>query len=258
MGGKSKYRRKSNPMNNWGSLVATLVILYFLFCCVVLPLIDWLGGFWEILADIVEVIPFGEAWYWVALQIVSALTGQTAQNIAISGGLTFQYMISELAQGLFTVILYEASTTFLFGIMGLNDKGRWIKSKKLAVKMGMAVICACFAPGLINFIFSNLSNMSIGWQIFIPTLVSIILTGGGFVFFMLLLGLTVGQALIYVILKFILLGTVRLIGTYVFMMICLIGIQTHAFGMLAGGAAGFIVIVILMVGIELMADSLFT
>ena len=249
-------RKYFSSMNSLGSFIATLLFLYFLVSALVVPFINALGGIGEIITDLVELLPFGEAWYWIALQLINTISGQVVSNYPMAGNFSFSYLLNELCQGVFTVILYEAGCLLMSMIMGLEKKGRWIKLKDLAVKVGVAIIAACLAPALINYIFSGLPNMAQGWQIFISSLVTTILSLGGTAFFLFLYGLTLGNAALFVFLKFFVVGGLRLGGTYIFLMLFLLGCKNHLFSVAFRGLSGFLIVILLMSAIEMMLKPL--
>ena len=144
--------------------------------------------------------------------------------------------------------------------MGLNDpmnSGRWNGIKRIIVNITMAVIAACLAPALINWLFTNMGVLSQGWRTVISALVSTILLGGGVAFFVLLSGLAVGQSVIYVAVKFFIVGAVRLAGSYVFLMLLLLAWQNRVWTLFTGALSGFLAVMVLMAAVELMIDSMF-
>lgn len=263
MGNRSRYRKKSPyryPLNNFGSLFALIMFLLILYMVFIIPLMDSLGGMGEIITDLVELFPFGEASYAVAIGIINAIAGQGINYASIQGVFSFAYLMQELLEGIFTVIIYEASNLAMTRLMDLDDpnvRGIWNAAKRVVLSAGLAILAACFAPALINYIFSGMGAMSIGWKTVISSLVSIILVGGGIGFFLFLYSLTLGAALGYVLIKFLLTGGARLFVSYVCIFIFCIGIHLGLFSMIFGGFSSLLVITLLLAGIEKMIDSNF-
>lgn len=263
MGSRSRYREKSKyryPLNNFGSLFALIILFLILYTVVLVPLIDSLGGMGEIITDLVDIFPFGEGAYAVAIAIVNAIAGQGVNYAVIQGVFTFSYVMQELLEGIFTVIIYEAGTLALNKLMQLDDpdvRGVWNSIKRMVVSAGVAILAACFAPALINSIFSNMGILSNGWKTAISSLVSIILAGGGVAFFLFLYSLSFGAALGYVLLKFLVVGGLRLFGCYVFIFIFCLGIHNGMFYLIFTGSGGLLALTLALAALELMISSVF-
>lgn len=263
MSGRSRYREKSKyryPLNSMWSLLATILLLILIYTVLVLPFIESMGGMGEFITDLVELFPFGEVSCRLAIEIINAIAGQTVNYVSIKGVFTFSYVMQELLEGIFTVIIYEAMTKALIMAMQLDDpdvRGFWNSMKKVAVRMGVAIIAACLAPSLINFIFSHMGGMSNIWKTIISSLVSVILVGGGIMFFLFLYNLTFGEALGYVLLKFLVAGALRLTASYICIFIICFGIQYGLFSLIFGGASGLIGFALILAAIEMMIGAAF-
>lgn len=263
MGNRSRYREKSKyryPLNNFGSLFALIMLLLILYTVILAPLIDSLGGMGEIITDLVELFPFGEVSYRLAIEIINAVAGQGVNYASIHGVFSFSYVMQELLEGIFTVIIYEALTLALTKLMQLDDpdvRGIWNSLKRMVLSVGVAILAACFAPALINSIFSNMGSLSNGWKTAISSLMSIILMGGGISFFLFLYSLTFGTALGYVLLKFLAIGALRLTGSYICIFIFCLGIKNGMFSLIFAGSSGLLGLTLVLAGIELMISSAF-
>lgn len=251
--------RPFNPsiMKSPVSFVATLLVLYFAVPLIVFPFINALGGIGEIVTDLIELLPFGHLHYWLAVEIINSIAGQAVNYSAIGGVFTVGYVVQELAEGIFTVIIYEAGCKLFEIIMGLDQDAGWIKLKRMAVNIAVAIVSACLAPALINFIFSNMGSFSTGWKVAISSLVSTILLGGAVGFFLFLKGLSIGAAIAFVALKFVAVGFVRLALSYVCIFLILLCAQNGIFAGLIGGVSGLLGVALILAGIELMISSAF-
>lgn len=255
--------RRSNKryiLNSPLSLLSTILVAMVIVPMVVLPFVEALGGVDEIIIDLVGILPFGDVWYAAAVLVGNSILDQVVNVYSLKGVFTVSYVIQELSEGIFTVIIYEALRLLVMIPMGLNDpmnKGRWNGIKRIIVNITMAVIAACLAPALINWLFTNMGVLSQGWRTVISALVSTILLGGGVAFFVLLSGLAVGQSVIYVAVKFFIVGAVRLAGSYVFLMLLLLAWQNRVWTLFTGALSGFLAVMVLMAAVELMIDSMF-
>ena len=247
-------------LNSPISLLATILMFVILVPVVVLPFVNALGGFEEIITDLIELLPFGHAFHHIAIIIVNSITGQIVNYSSIQGVFTFSYVVQELAEGNFTVIIYEAlylATSMVMGLAGEDKRGRWNGMKRLAAKVAMAVIAACLAPALINWTFANLNVLSNGWQTFLSGVISAILLGGGGWFFVTLFSAkAVGAVIAFVLLKFLVVGFLRLVFSYVFLFVLLIGLEQGTFLLMLSGMSGFLGVMLALAGIELMVDAI--
>lgn len=252
-------RAKKYTLNSPLSLLSTILLGIFIIPVVVFPFINALGGIGEIITDLVELLPFGEGFYAIAVLIVNSMAGQAVNFHDIQGVFTLSYLVQELAEGIFTIIIYEALCLGSFMLMGLdsNTGGRWNGMKRTVVNVVMAVIAACLAPALINWTFSNMQGFTISGKIIWSAVVSIILMGGGVAFFVFLSGFTIAKSLVFVALKFLLIGALRLSGSYICLLVLLFGFEQGLWELIIGGLSGFLGIALILCAIELMLDSIF-
>ena len=169
------------------------------------------------------------------------------------------YIIQELSEGIFTVIIYEALRLLFFIPMDLtgDNAGRWNKGKRLVISVAMAVLAACLAPALINWTFANLNVLGQGMRTFLSALISLILLGGSVAFFLFLKSFTVGIAIAFVLIKVFVEGLLRLAVSYVSLFALLVGFEQNAWSLIIGGMSGFLGIALLLAGIEMMLKPLF-
>ena len=251
--------RRKNPLNSPISLLATVLMMILIVPAVILPFIESLGGFGEIITDLIELLPFGYAFYEVAIQLIGAVGGQAVNYHAIQGVFTGAYVFQELAEGIFTIIIYEGLRLVWFIPAGLTGevRGRWQGPKKLVISVAMAVVAACLAPALINKTFSRLFSLGKNLRLVFSGLISIVLTGGGIAFFLFLKGFSLLQAVLFFVLKFLVVGAIRLAGSYTFLFVFLLGCQQQTWSMIVSGMSGFLFIIVLMAAVELMVESIF-
>lgn len=252
--------KRKNRLNTPLSLLSTVLLMVWLVPVIVLPFIHALGGFGEIITDIVELIPFGYTFHEIALMIINSMTGQVVNYHAIRGVLTIPYVTQELAEGIFTIIVYEALRLAWFIPMDLieNGGGRWNGMKKMVISVAMAVVAACLAPALINWTFSGMRGLGNSLKTFFASMISAVLLGGGVAFFAFLKGLSIGVAILFVALKFFFVGALRLSVSYLCLMILLVGCEQNLWSLIIGGSSGFLCIALALAGLELMIDSAFS
>lgn len=251
--------RQYKAHNSILSFIALAFLLYFVgLPLIIAALINYFGSISEVITNVIDLIPFGKAYYWFSLQIINALGGQISAYTGMNGYLSISYILEELAKGLFTAILFESMNYALPAIMGLNEPyGIWNKAKLLLITVANALIAACLSPLPLNYIFSNISSLGIVGTSIISSLLSFILVGGGIAFFVFLNSFNIGTAITYVLTKFIVMSTFRLSVSYLSILIILIGWQNGLFGLMASGVAGLLGVALILGGIELMLDSLF-
>ena len=254
----SRYRKQNFSLNSVISVIATLLIGYFVLCAVILPFAGSMDNIGEITTDLVELLPFGEQTYGLAISILNTVSGQTLSYHAIEGSFTLSYLIQELAESLIIIIVYEALRLVSFKFMEITDdvSGKYNKMKKLIVSVIMAIIATCLAPLLIKNIFDNMSGLTSGWQVAISALVPSILFSGGTAFFVFLYGISIGLSLVYILVKFFVVGGLRLFGCYIFIFLTVLALQYGNWSLLAASLPSLLVLILLLTGLELMIDSL--
>lgn len=258
----ANYSRRQNTIM---SFVAMAFILYF----IALPLImaaflDYFGSVEEIITNVIELIPFGETYFALTIQFVNSISGRIVSYIDMTEYFTMNYLMEELAKGLFTIIIFEALKLAVCWVVGFVDgdgkikpEGVWNKAKYLLITVSVALIAACFAPFLLNYIFSNLYLLGKIWSVVISLLVSVILVGGGITFFLFLLGLSIAKTIIYVIMKFFVIGVCRISCSYVAILFILICWQQHLILLSASGMTALFVIGLMLGEVEMIVDSVF-
>lgn len=251
--------KKKYVLNSPASLLGTILLMLFIVPIVIISFAEALGGFSQIITDLIDLLPFGEAWYFVAIQIINAMTDQALSLQPVHTAPSVSYIIQELSEGIFTVIIYEALRLLFFIPMDLtgDNAGRWNKGKRLVISVAMAVLAACLAPALINWTFANLNVLGQGMRTFLSALISLILLGGGVAFFLFLKSFTVGIAIAFVLIKVFVEGLLRLAVSYVSLFALLVGFEQNAWSLIIGGMSGFLGIALLLAGIEMMLKPLF-
>lgn len=258
--------RSRNGQNTFISFIALILIIYF----IVLPLLfailcNVFGSISELINKLAELIPFGEGILHLSIEIVSAITSQTVSYQETQGYLTFSYVLGELTKSVFTIIIFELLNIILFKVMGLDgSRGRWNKLKKICVTVVDALVAACFAPLLIQFVFGQVSTLMANGQFanqiagnVISCILYSIVTGGTIVFVYIVFGISLAKAIGFVLGKIVMLDFVRLLCSYLCILLILLFWYTGHYWMMLSGCAGLLGIALLLAGIEMMISPIF-
>lgn len=259
----ANYNRGRNSIL---SFVAMAFLLYFIgLPLVIAVLMDYFGSVGEIITNVIDLIPFGKPYYEFAVQIVNSLGGQVVGYMNLNGYLTIGYIIGELAKGLFTVIIFEALNLGVCMLLGfvdsdgrINPEGIWNRAKCLLITAINALIAACLSPIPLNYIFSNLHSLGGVWSSIVSFLLSVVLVGGGVVFFVFLSSLSIGMAIVYVLIKLLLFGACRISVSYLAILVILIGWQNGLVLFTVNGVLLLLVMGLALGGIEMMIKGAFS
>ena len=82
--------------------------------------------------------------------------------------------------------------------------------------------------------------------------------GGGTMFFAASLGLSTGMAILYVLVKVLLVSAAKLVACYAFILLILVGIENGVFVYMLEGAGGLLSVILVLGGIELALDAVFS
>lgn len=250
----ANYNRGKNSIV---SFVAMAFLLYFIgLPLVIAALLDYFGSIEEIIINTIDLIPFGESYYAISVQIVNSIGGQISNYIQLDDYLSFEYIIEELAKDLFTVIIFEALHSGVCTLLGLVDaEGIWNKAKYILITIINALIAACLSPIPLNFIFSNLDSLEKIGSTIVSLLLSVVLVGGGVAFFVFFRSLSIGGAIVYVFVKFMAMGVCRISISYFAIFVVLIGWQNGLSLLWASGALLLLANGLILSGIEMTIKS---
>ena len=254
MKNRRRYSTQNSPLSLWA--VAMLAIILGL------PILAGYSASGnsmpEMISNIVDLVPFGSAFCQAAVKIVNSLFGQAISYNTVKNGITLVDILSETAKLLFTGILFEAMNSVLPRLFSLEPpRGIWNKAKKIVLLLFESMIAACISPMLLNVIFNNWSSLSSFVAGLISTLLTVILVGGGIAFFTLLKGMAIGLTIGYVAVKYLLMNVVKLSACYIFLFTLLIELGSGSILRTATGAAGFLGVLLMLCGAELIIDAAF-
>lgn len=250
-----KYKAKNSII----SFVALAFLLYFvIFPMVLLMLSDLLGSADELITNAIDLFPFGEAWYYIAVKILAAFHSQGSVGVQLTRNFSFYYFMSELVKGLFSAVIFEAINLFAGLVMGLDgSKGFWNKGKLCLMNIANAFLSAWLAPFLIGYIMSSLGNIGNVWAALFSVIPTGIIVLGGVAFFMAYKGLSLGKSVCYVGAKFLFLDMLRLGVTYISTFLVILGWQNGFFIFILGGISGLLGVALMLFAIDLMLEAAF-
>lgn len=255
---------KRNLLNSPVSFIALIIVLYL----IVIPLIiavlcGVFGSIPEVINKVVEFLPFGEGILHLTIGLFSALTSQAVSFQETQGYLSFTYVLGEMAKAMFTIIVFEALNRGLFFLLGLNEKGYWIRLKKVCVMVFNALLAPCLAPFLMNFVTDWLSQLVSSGQfsgrlagnilfcvLFAVVAVAAIMIMQSWA------GLGFGMSIAYVLGKTVVLDFIRLLCSYLCILLILLFWQTGNYGMMIPACGGLLGVALIFAGIDLMLDPL--
>ena len=252
-----KMARVYKSKNSIISFVALAFLMYFIALPIIISVLtEHFGSVEAVILDIIDLVPFGRPCYWFAVKFAAMFRGQMIAGTQVSQNFTISYFFQELTKALFTAVIFEALNLALCGAMGIvKPEGRWNKAKKMLVTVFDALLAACLAPIPINYILNNLSSLSNVFAGLITGTVPAILMIGGTFFFKYALGLSIGIAVFYMLIKHILMDLVRLFASYVCLFFILIGLQEGSFVWVTGGGICLLLLALILAAIDLMLDA---
>ena len=237
------------------ALVAQIVIAYF----IVIPVLitsgmGVVGSIAELIAGIVDLIPFGNALFDLAAGMMTHFFGSAGTLSINIKPITAIDVVQDIAKAFFAAIIYQALNVAVQKFMELGKSSEGWKRIRYLFMLGFnAILAAFFAPIPINYIFSSLSQLHIVWQMIISLLVAAILVGGGFFFFHVVLNsLPLLTLVLFLVCKYVVVGFVRMLASYVLVLLVLIGIETGTWEALAVGLSGGGALILMLIGLNLI------
>ncbi len=245
------------------SFIALLLILYF----IGLPiLIFWIntqaGSVDDMISILVDLFPFGNELVHMAIQVIGGIFDSAVSYHETKGYLTVSYVLGELSKAIFAMVVFEVLNFLGYGLMALNADGRWNNLKKMVVTAFNALIAACLSPWVMHLVLDQIQSASsngMNGGAIISTVVSRILffivAGGGMAIAYLVLGMTIAEAIIAVLVKKVAVDFFRLMFSYLCILIALLGLESGNSGFLFCGAGMMLAVALIFAGIDLMLES---
>lgn len=250
-----KWRQRKKPKRSIVSLVACLFLLYFLifplFCYIFLGKADAAND----ISNVVSLIPFGNAWYACAINIFSELTSTSLEMLSLPP-ITVAYVLSELAKSIFTAIIFELLYMLLSNMMGFEEyRGVNNYIMRICTSLMLALLAACIAPAVMEHLVGLFHLFGSGISNVITFLIIALQLGGTIAFLLIFKGLSILNSALFVLIKLVLLDLLRLVICYISFFMLYIAIAKKMYLLLVPTFCGFVGIGILLIGIELMLQS---
>lgn len=250
------------------SFAALLIISYFIvgFTLASAAALSGAGTVLDMLLGMVEILPFGEFFLRITVQIISSLMQTTSISVesilggtVSSGRLIALDWVKETCKLILAAGFNAALYAFLEMVMGLADRGFWIYLKRVVVMMLSAYLAAFAAAMSLDAVYNQLGGLAAGWQAFISGLIALISVGGVFAIMCILFlgGGSIASFIVYFLLRYILLGIMRVGIAYIGALSILILAQSGNISNLIAGQGALFVILIMLVGVDLALRSAF-
>ena len=250
-----RWRQKRKPKRSIISLVACLFLLYFLIfpliCYIFLGKADAANN----ISNVVSLIPFGNAWYACAINIFAELTNTSLEVLSLPP-ITVTYALGELAKSIFTAIIFELLYMLLSHIMGFEEyRGVNNYVMRICTSLMLALLAACIAPSVMEHLVGLFHLFGSGMSDVITFFIIVLQLGGMIAFLLIFKGLSILNSALFVLIKLVLVDLLRLVICYISFFMLYIAITQKMYLLLAPTFCDFVGIGILLLGIELMLQS---
>lgn len=244
------------------SFFATL-LLAFMIIWLILPVFaaalgeDFMKDIWS---DVAEAIPFGNTFGEWAIQIFTQVTqipvSVSEYRTPYAAAKSAAVLMQEFGKLCLTAVIYEAVGNFGDVCMGIKEKGGiWAVAQKVLWHMICAFLCAGLCSIVLQFAYAQINSMVPSWsRIWSGIITGIVLLGSVGVFFFILQS-SIIVALVYVFVKIVFVNVVKLCVTYIFLLFTILCISEQAYMKLFTGSCMWLLIIIILIGIDLMIGS---
>lgn len=259
------YKRE----NRWGNSPINFLsmLLFVIFITLIILVADGVisgdlsnGIIASLITGILEVIPFGGKIGEIVFKTVSS-TFEFAATPSTGSSSTFSMLdfITEIMTLLVAAVAYQALFAFLKGITELNVReGLWNQLQKALLDFFSAFLAGFIAGKICLFFINQLKLFSVQLQYILPILIALVTAGGLFAVVFLITTITsLTTFVLGFFIKFILSNIVKLLATYVFMLLILVGAYDGNFTKVLAGCGGIIVIFIMLGAIDVMLKPVF-
>ena len=157
-----------------------------------------------------------------------------------------------------TAVFFEAVNNILLVIMQVKEhEGIYGKLMEMMVGMVSSLICTFIASLVLHFFCQQLNSLPVIAQKIMSTLVTSITVSGalGVVYFA--FGKKLISACIYTVIKIIMLNVFKVVTTYIGILLILLFIGEKEYLRVGAVGAGWIVIIMALIGLDLMVSSVF-
>ncbi len=250
------------------SFFALLFISYFIVGITLASaaVIGGSGTVLDMLLGIVEVLPFGEFFLRITAQILSTLMQTTSISVdsilngtVSSGSLLAVDWVKETCKLILAAGFNDALYAFLVMVLNLSRSDFWIFMKRVVVMMLSAYLAAFAAAMSLAAVFNQLKGWAAGWQALISGLIAAISVGGVFAIMCILFldGGSIVSFIIYFLLRYVLLGIMRVGIAYIGALSILLLVQSGNLAKLIAGQGALLLVLIMLVGVDMLLGSAF-
>lgn len=247
-----------------GRKVSFWASVFFIFFCIliIVPIVGALaddGTIRNIWLDVLEVFPFGGMLGELVVRIFSKALGQYIDvSEYLSGnalpGSAIMWM-QEILKLCMTGIFYGALTAVVDQLIKVKKTSKgWAGAERVLWHMFCTLLASVLCGLIFQFLYSQINQLSSQAARIWTDAIMFLVTGGGIVVYILLLG-TLGKALIYVIIKLVLLNTLNAVLSYSLLLMILLCLSEKSYLLLAGSIGAWGVLIVLLIGIDIMLSS---
>lgn len=175
----------------------------------------------------------------------------------IKSGTTIE-LFEDMMKLILTAVFFEAVNNILLVIMQVKEhEGIYGKLMEMMIGMVSSLICTFIASLVLHFFCQQLNSLPVIAQKIMSTLVTSITVSGalGVVYFA--FGKKLISACIYTVIKIIMLNVFKVVTTYIGILLILLFIGEKEYLRVGAVGAGWIVIIVALIGLDLMVSSVF-
>lgn len=204
-------------------------------------------------------IPFGGQLAQISISFMTEIIGA---EVDLSKYLVAmeQPTVLNCLQDLLTLVLagmcFEAVNNILQVITGIKDRKQiYALFMKMFISMVSSLLCTCIAIAILNFLYQNLALLPNLAQGLLSTLVTLITVGGAVVVLYFVLGKLILDAVIFVLLKLVLINVVKIIVTYCMTQCFLLGLMERDYFKMSYSLGFWIVVILIVVILDGVISS---
>lgn len=249
-------KRRNNPLR-----LLSYVLIAFIVILVVMSVLSTMadGGIMiDIWGQVLAVIPFGNLAAQITVSIYGELVDATvnANEYLMTAVSSWSWFVENICKLCLTAMLFGSVSNFLQNLTGLKDaKGFWVALQRIVADIISAVLSAFFAGIVLGIFFEQLRKLAEGIQGVLSAVITLGILGASVWVFRLLLGIGIGSAVLYVLIKLLLMNVVKLMLTYVLALFLLLCLAEKAYLYLGVGFGTWGALILMVIGIEMCLES---
>lgn len=245
------------------NLIAFILFMFLFFTVFTVVIAQWAdsGLIFSAWMEMLDVIPFGKPVAQLALKFYSTVVSIAVDETYYLAGLktlTVLDWLEDFCKMCLTAVVYEALSKAGIAWMEISqEKNIWMIIQKILWEIACAFISAITAGLLLKFLFEQMKQLSGAATAVISSVVIAIIVAGGVWIFHLLLKIGFGLAIGYVFVKMILMNCCKLLVTYMLSAFVLLCLMEGTYVRMFQGIGSWAVVIIIIIGIDLVLDSVF-